>query len=134
MRIFFLFFGLMWLFPSVALADESKFSKEFYLCLDATNGVNSLNLNCVYEETKKQDDRLNQNYKDLMAVLSEQRRNELREAQRAWIKYRDLYGQYLRNQDGTMLAMLIAADWILECTSSQADFLEGELALMSGRP
>ena len=59
-----------------------------------------------------------------MARLPEQERNDLREAQRAWIKYRDLYARYLRGQNEDIPVRLVAADWILRDTASQADLLD----------
>ena len=129
-----LFFCLILLFPALASADESKFSKEFYLCLEAAQGMNGANLNCIYDETEKQDVRLNQVYNRLITVLSEQRIDELREVQRAWIKYRDLTSQYLSRPDGGAIDLVISASWFLHRTSDQADFLEGQLNILSETP
>ncbi|MDL2226795.1 lysozyme inhibitor LprI family protein [Deltaproteobacteria bacterium OttesenSCG-928-M10] len=132
MRSIVLFLCLMLLWPVLAMAKETELSDEFSICVDRANGVTSENLGCISEENVKHDARLNQAYNGLMSVLSERRKKELREAQRAWIKYRETTTDYLRNPDGGTLDLVIATNWFLHCTVERADFLEGELALATG--
>ena len=73
----------------VAYADDLGLSKNFSKCMDKSDGVTVEMLGCIAAEAKLQDARLNKVYKDVMAELSEPRKKELRDAQRAWVKFRD---------------------------------------------
>ena len=75
---------------SAALAaSETEMSQEYSSCVDNANAATPALIDCALAETKRQDARLNENYKRLMSKLTEQRKNALLEAQRAWIKFRD---------------------------------------------
>lgn len=75
--------------PAVAAADN-EMSQEYLTCIDKSNGVTSEMLDCISAELMRQDARLNEiYYKRLMSKLSAKRKEGLREAQRAWVKFRD---------------------------------------------
>ena len=57
-------------------------------------------LNCNAAEIELQDARLNKAYKEVMSQLSESRKKELRDAQRAWIKYRDANCKFYADAEG----------------------------------
>ena len=71
-------------------ADEVEFSKQYNNCMDNSGGVTVEMLDCIAAETKRQDLRLNNAYKNVIGLLPPQRQKQLQETQRAWIKYRDL--------------------------------------------
>jgi uncharacterized protein YecT (DUF1311 family) len=70
-------------------AADNEMSQEYLTCIDKSNGVTSEMLDCISAELMRQDARLNENYKRLMSKLSAKRKEGLREAQRAWVKFRD---------------------------------------------
>jgi uncharacterized protein YecT (DUF1311 family) len=74
---------------TVLAASETETSQEYSSCIDKANGVNPALIDCALAETKRQDARLNENYKRLMSKLTEERKKALLEAQRAWIMFRD---------------------------------------------
>src|SRR5262249_26692536 len=74
---------------TVLAAGETEMSQEYSSCIDKANGVNPALIDCAIAETKRQDARLNENYKRLMSKLTQERKNALLEAQRAWIMFRD---------------------------------------------
>src|SRR5262249_59651261 len=75
---------------NVLAAGETEMSQDYSSCIDKANGVNPALIDCAIAETKRQDARLNENYKRLMSKLTEERKNALLEAQRAWIRFRDV--------------------------------------------
>ena len=79
-----------------AFAEDMGLSKEYSACMDRANGITANMIECFAAETGKQDARLNKVYKELMNALSPARKNQLKEAQRAWIKYRDANHEPIR--------------------------------------
>lgn len=125
------FFVIMFILfcPALALGDgEARFSKEFQACLDNTRGGAGEMLDCIHTENDLHDKRLNAAYLELMKILPEDRKQSLRAAQRAWIKFRQSYADFLINPDGGTMNIVMRADSFLELTADQADLLEAELA------
>ena len=126
--------GLLIALP--ALADDNLYSKQFRLCVDKTNGVTTDILDCIHQEVTRQDKKLNANYKKAMALIGEQIGKEgqdaLRQAQRAWLKWRDqdsgVYGQFY-NYYGEM-ARINANDDYLEKTARRVRDLENMIKMM----
>ena len=50
--------------PPVAAADR-EMTQEYSTCLEKSNGVTIEMINCILAETRRQDARLNENYKSL---------------------------------------------------------------------
>ena len=109
---------------SAVWAEESRFSSEFDQCMDRSGGATFDMIECMTAEHEKQDVKLNAAYKKLMNAESEERKKKLREAQRAWIKFRDAYGDFIYDPDGGTLARVEANYWNLEATAEQAKRLE----------
>lgn len=93
-------------------------------CMDTSEGSTTLGMiQCTDTATKAWDVELNKAYKALMAQLEPDNATALKEAQRAWIAYRDadikaIYGM-LGQQDGT-LWRITAAGRVLDLTESRA--------------
>jgi uncharacterized protein YecT (DUF1311 family) len=75
---------------SVTMAKADVTTLEFGACVKKSGGVNSEMMDCVDVETKRQDEKLNQPYQKLIASLQPARKAQLVDAQRAWLKYREL--------------------------------------------
>jgi uncharacterized protein YecT (DUF1311 family) len=65
---------------------------------------------CAAEAYKAADAVLNQVYKQLVAKLETEEKAQLKEAQTAWLKYRDTNGDFVADQykGGTMRPMIYA--------------------------
>jgi uncharacterized protein YecT (DUF1311 family) len=104
---------------SVAAADRET-SNEYTSCLDKAGGVTVEMMDCIGAETKRQDARLNDNYKRLLSKLSANRKKALTEAQRAWISFRDANCRFYYDPDGGSLARVSASECTLNATADRA--------------
>jgi uncharacterized protein YecT (DUF1311 family) len=112
-------------FSHAALAeDDVGLSKKFSRCMDSAGGTTAGMVDCISTEAKQQDVRLNKAYKDLMATLSPERKKQLQEAQRAWIKFRDANCDFYYDPDGGSLARVSANDCVMSSTARRAKELE----------
>jgi len=80
---------------AAAQADELGLSKQYSACMDKSGGGMSSMVACIDTEVKKQDVRLNKAYKQVMEGLTAERKKQLQEVQRNWLKYRELKLQIL---------------------------------------
>jgi uncharacterized protein YecT (DUF1311 family) len=113
--------------PLFAHADDKLLSKRFGACMDGSGGVTATMLNCVAAETQAQDKALNANYTMLLKRTAPSRKPSLQEAQRAWIKYRDLNCGFYADPDGGTSAGVDAASCVMQMTADRAKEL-GDLA------
>jgi uncharacterized protein YecT (DUF1311 family) len=67
--------------------EKDLLSAEYSKCIEQSGGTDPGMLDCMGTEDDRQDKRLNEAYKKLMDALKPERRKELQEAQRLWIKY-----------------------------------------------
>ncbi|HWX01987.1 lysozyme inhibitor LprI family protein [Collimonas sp.] len=75
-------------FHANSFADDGKsFTKQFYICEKKADAVTPEILDCVSQEFTKQDVRLNKAYRDLLSKLPQEKAEELRKVQRAWLGY-----------------------------------------------
>jgi len=116
-------FGLLVNVAPVAAADKDM-SKKYLTCIDKSNGVTSEMLDCISAEHERQDARLNDNYKRLMSKLSPKRKEELLEAQRAWVKFRDANCRFYYDPQGGSAAHLAGTDCMLQATADRATELK----------
>lgn len=115
-------FGLCIVSTNAAAAE--LMTKQYGSCLDRAGGVTAAMHECIGSETKVQDVKLNANYKALVSKLSTERKNELLEAQRAWIKFRDANCKFYADPDGGSMAGILASDCYLQATAERAKELE----------
>lgn len=64
---------------------------------------------CAGEDYKAADAALNQAYQKLVAMLNDEEKAQLKDAENAWIKYRDLHCDFVGDQykGGTMRPMIV---------------------------
>ena len=110
--------------PHVASAHDVGLTKQHAACMDKSGGTTVGMIDCITAETKRQDVQLNKVYKALMAELSAPRKTQLQEAQRAWIKYRDVNCGFYYDPDGGTLAAVNANDCVMSATANRARELE----------
>ena len=98
-------------------ADEVEFSKQYNNCMDNSGGVTVEMLDCIGAETKRQDIRLNNAYKNVIGLIPPQRQKQLQETQRSWIKYRDLNCDFYADPNSGTSATLNSSSCFLPCMS-----------------
>ncbi len=91
--------------------------------MDASGGVTMNMLDCMGSETEQHDARLNQNYKAAMQALDKGQQNQLRDAQRLWIKFRDADCALLGSLTGGSIDRINNASCFLDMTKQRADDL-----------
>ena len=121
---FFLPLSLAAVLPHAAWAHDVKQSPQHAACMGKSGGVTVEMLDCIGAETKVQDTRLNQAYKELMATLAPARKKQLQEAQRAWIKFRDANCGFYADPDGGTMATVSASDCFMSMTTDRAKELQ----------
>lgn len=110
--------------PIAAAADEQEYGPAFSSCMDNSGGTTAAMLDCLGAEYDRQDARLNKAYKVLMAELSSERKQQLQDAQRLWIKYRDANCAFYYDPNGGSMAHLAGNDCMLSMTAKRATELE----------
>ena len=110
--------------PLAVHAQEINLTKQFSVCMDKADGVTQNMVECIDAEIKRQDVRLNKAYKALVADLNPERKKQLLEAQRAWLKFRDTNCAFYFDPEGGTIARVQAVDCLMTMTASRAKELE----------
>ncbi len=105
-------------------ADDLGLSAEYASCMDKSGGVTMKVLDCMSAETARQDDRLNNAYKEILRELPPDRKRQLRDVQRLWIKYRDANCAFYADPAGGSIARINANECFLIETAGRAKELE----------
>ncbi|MDR0277211.1 MAG: lysozyme inhibitor LprI family protein [Paucimonas sp.] len=104
-------------------ASQIAQADSYSQCMQAANTTVAMR-DCSGAELKRQDTRLNQAYKSTMNSLEQPQQDKLREAQRAWVKYRDANcGMYYGLTGGT-IDQLNGSGCQVDMTKQRADELE----------
>ena len=111
--------------PIAASASDSGQSKQYAACMDKSGATTMGMIECITEEVRLQDVRLNKAYKALMADLPPARQAQLQQVQRTWIKYRDANCGFYNDPEGGSLARVSANDCMMSTTTRRASELEG---------
>lgn len=64
----------------------------FYACVDKADSDTNAAANCLTDEQARQDKRLNATYKALLSKLDPKAKDQLIQAERAWLKFQDANG------------------------------------------
>ena len=105
-------------------AQDVALSPQYATCMDKSRGVTMGMIDCIAAETSRQDARLNKAYKTAMAAQSPERKKQLQDAQRAWIKFRDANCGFYYDPDGGSMARVSANDCVMTSTANRAQELE----------
>jgi uncharacterized protein YecT (DUF1311 family) len=105
-------------------AADDGLSQTFSTCMDQAGGVTPSMVECIGAETERQDIRLNKAYKDIMTGLSPERKKQLQEAQRLWLKYRKADCDFYYEPEGGTIARVSANDCFMSFTAARAKELE----------
>jgi uncharacterized protein YecT (DUF1311 family) len=106
---------------SPAWCADKDLSKQYSVCMDKAGGKDGDMDECVSEEHARQDERLNKNYKALVAAASPAKKKKLVALQRLWIQYRDANcGIDYEPSEGGSLDRLMYRMCLLSTTASRA--------------
>ncbi len=119
----FLLLAIIFSMPLTATA-ETSYSVEYESCMDLSGGATSTMIGCIDAEINEQDKRLNDNYKALMSTLKNDRKEELKKAQRLWIKFRDANCRFYYDPDGGTMHSVLSTDCVLRMTAGRAEELD----------
>lgn len=123
MKPFIVFLLLFWL--ASAPAPAQKKSKS----VPCANAGSQADMNdCAGREYKAADTTLNQVYRQLVSLLDDEEKLQLKEAQTAWLKYRDANCEFVGGQykGGTMRPM-VHAMCLADMTSSRTGELKVQI-------
>lgn len=108
----------------VASAGEIEHSKQYSVCMDKSDGVTVDMINCIVTETRFQDARLNKAYKIVMAQLLPERKKQLQDVQRIWLKFRDANCDFYSDPVGGTAATVSSHECYLNSITLRARELE----------
>ena len=96
------------------------------LCAEATTTA-EMRL-CLNEQYKSADEQLNRAYRQAMGQLSEARQAKLKEAQRAWIPFRDKTAEFEASEvEGGTMYPLVYLSALISMTEKRTSELEAIL-------
>jgi uncharacterized protein YecT (DUF1311 family) len=95
-------------------------------CADAQSQA-EMNI-CWGKEYKAADATLNQVYRELVAKLDDEQKAQLKNAQTAWLKYRDLNCEFVADQyKGGSMRPMIAAICLADMTHNRTTELKNQI-------
>ncbi|AZF12616.1 protein of unknown function DUF1311 [Pseudomonas sp. R2-37-08W] len=110
---------LITLCGSAAAADNPALKK----CMDGANTTAEM-VGCNVKEAKVQDARLNKAYKTALAAQEGNRKDQLQDLQRLWIKYRDANCAFAGSATGGTIDQVNGSGCVLDMTQTRAQELE----------
>lgn len=114
---------ILFVIPNKIFAED-LYSKKFSECIEASASNDLEMAECSRQEYEVQDKKLNDVYKTLMLQLDDDRKSKLKDAQRAWLVFRDKNCDFYHNPDGGTLGILIEADCKTSLTANRVNELE----------
>ena len=118
-----LLIGLMVILIGVSVSVSGQKTKP---CADAMTQTD-MNI-CWGNEYKKADAKLNQTYQQLAAMLDDDEKAQLKNAENAWIKYRDTNCEFVADQyKGGSIRPMIAAICLADVTSNRTTELKNQI-------
>jgi uncharacterized protein YecT (DUF1311 family) len=112
--------ALLLALSGTALAADNAAQKK---CMDGANTTADM-VSCNANETKVQDKRLNNAYKTALAAQEGARKQQLRDVQRLWIKYRDANCAFAGSATGGSIDRVNGSACVLDMTQVRAQELE----------
>jgi uncharacterized protein YecT (DUF1311 family) len=110
-------------FISVSVSGQKQKPKP---CEDAQSQA-EMNI-CAGNEYKKADTKLNQTYQQLAAMLDDDEKAQLKNAENAWLKYRDTNCEFVADQyKGGSIRPMIAAMCLADVTSNRTTELKNQI-------
>ena len=116
-------FSLTFFHISIAYSADDNLSKQYESCMKKANATQDM-LECGDAEYKLQDARLNKAYKALQQNLNAERKKQLLDTQRLWIKFKESNCNFYFDPEGGSLARLNANSCLMSSTADRAKELE----------
>jgi uncharacterized protein YecT (DUF1311 family) len=110
-------------FISTAYCADVNLSKQYDTCMKKANSTQDM-IECGDAEFKLQDARLNKAYKTLQQTLNAERKKQLLDTQRLWIKFKESNCNFYFDPDGGSMARLNANACLVTSTADRAKELE----------
>jgi uncharacterized protein YecT (DUF1311 family) len=104
---------------AAAAADNPALKK----CMAGANTTAAM-VGCNVKEAKVQDARLNKAYKTALAAQEGNRKDQLQDLQRLWIKYRDANCAFAGSATGGTIDQVNGSGCVLDMTQTRAQELE----------
>jgi uncharacterized protein YecT (DUF1311 family) len=110
--------------PRLNAQQGTHTSASYAACLDKAAGGTPAMQECIMLEHERQDRRLNTSYEALIGSVTEERRAQLRDAQRKWIAFRDANCGFYFDPQGGSAARLASNECLVTLTADRAFELE----------
>ena len=107
-----------------AADKDDTLSAQYSACMDKSGGVTVKMVDCMVAETKAQDVKLNASYKRALNAQTPERKKQLTEVQRQWLKYRDANCDFYADPDGGTMATLAVHSCYMSATAERAQELQ----------
>jgi uncharacterized protein YecT (DUF1311 family) len=107
-----------------AFAMENFYSKQYGVCMEASQGITEKMLACMFDEERKQVVLLKSSYSQLIIKQSPEQKKQLLKAQNVWKKYAQTNCRFYHDPEGGSLAKVSAAACMLNETARRADELD----------
>lgn len=107
---------------------DPNLSPSYNSCMNKATSTLDL-MTCIQTEYDIQDRRLNEHYKALIKTLGEERKKQLQETQRLWLKYVEANCGFYNNPNGGSAHRVMAADCAVQERARRATELS-DLAKM----
>lgn len=123
MKLIIVCFFVLAVFAGHAIAQDQKKSDP---CADAQSQA-EMNM-CWGMEYKAADSRLNSVYREFMAKLSDEEKAQLKNAQLAWLKFRDANCEFVGDQfKGGSMRPMVAAMCLADVTNGRVSELKTQM-------
>ncbi len=106
-----------------AAAQDGTRSKQYQRCMGKAVS-NPAIMECIAVQYDTEDKRLNVAYRALMARLQGERKQQLQEAQRLWLKYVEANCTFYHDPEGGTAAVLLAEECSMSARAARAAELE----------
>ena len=110
--------------PLLAQAQKPKLTAEYNKCIDKSGAVDPKILECMSDEYARQDRRLNQAYKKLLSQQTPDRKQQLQDVQRLWMKYTEANCDFYHDPNGGTSALQFAYQCSIDARAFRATELE----------
>lgn len=100
--------------------NEPKLSATYATCIDKAGAMESAVIECMANEHALQDKRLNSNYRALIAQLSAERKKQLQETQRLWLKYSEANCDFYHDPNGGTATRTMAIECQVKAKAARA--------------
>jgi uncharacterized protein YecT (DUF1311 family) len=102
---------------------EARYSKDFKACPGLSGSTLEI-VGCIDGERAVQDKALNTTYQKVLGDLTAPQKTHLRDAQRAWIAYRDAWCGAQQDDEWGSISKIVAAQCVLDETIRRTIELE----------